>query len=93
MSFLIGFSFIILLAMFTILLWMISSRIPKEAALLSIAFLCAGDAILVALWYYGLMEIVENVKLFKVGIAGAFATASMGRSIYFLLMNYGRESN
>ena len=93
MSFLIGYSFILLLALFTVLLWMIARRVPKEAALVSIAFLCAGDAILVGLWYFGLMDIVQNVKLFKVGIAGAFATASMGRSIYFLLMQYGEQTN
>lgn len=85
MSFLSGFAFIIFLSIFTILLWLIAKRVPKEAALLSIVFLCAGDAILVGLYYFALVEIVQDVRLFKIGIAGAFATASMGRSIYFLL--------
>ena len=44
-----------------------------------------GDAVLVGLWYYGLLEIVESIKQFKLGIAGAFCMSSMGRSIYFLL--------
>ena len=86
MSFIIGFSFILLLAMFTVLLWLIARRIPKEAALVIIAFLIAGDAILVGLWYFGLVEIVEVERHFRLGIGGAFATGSMGRSIYFLLM-------
>ena len=85
MSFLIGFAFIFFLAIFTILLWLIARRVPKEAALVSIAFLCTGDAILVGLWYFSLVDLVPDVRLFRVGIAGAFATASMGRSIYFLL--------
>ena len=85
MSFLTGFSFIFLLALFTILLWLIAKKVPKEAALLSIVFLCAGDAILVGLYYFALVDIVQDIRLFKIGIAGAFATASMGRSIYFLL--------
>lgn len=55
--------------------------------LASIAFLIMGDAILVGLWYYGLLDIVEVEKHFRLGIAGAFCTASMGRSIYFLLQN------
>ena len=52
-----------------------------------------GDLVLVGLWYYGLMDVVEVTKHFRLGIAGAFATASMGRSIYFLLMQYGEQSN
>ena len=86
MSFIIGFSIILLLAVFTVLLWLIARRIPKEAALVTIALLIAGDAILVGLWYFGLVEVVEVEKHFRLGIAGAFATGSMGRSIYFLLM-------
>ena len=93
MSFIIGFSFIILLALFTVVLWMIARRLPKEFALATIAFLMFGDLILVGLWYYGLMEVVDVVKHFRLGIAGAFATASMGRSIYFLLMQYGEQSS
>ena len=92
MSFIIGFSFIILLAIFTVLLWLIARRLPKEMALASIAFLIMGDAILVGLWYYGLLEIIEVEKHFRLGIAGAFATASMGRSIYFLLQENGEPS-
>lgn len=46
-----------------------------------------GDAVLVGLWYYGLVEIVESTKQFRLGIAGAFCFSSMGRSIYFLLQN------
>lgn len=85
MSFLIGFSFIILLSIFTILLYMVAKRLPAEFALTSIVIMLAGDAVLVALWYYGLIEIVETVKHFRLGISGAFCTAAMGRAIYFML--------
>jgi hypothetical protein len=84
-SFIIGFSFIILLAIFTIVLWLISRRLPKEMALSSMVFMMVGDAVLVGLWYYGLLEIVESIKQFRLGIAGAFCISAMGRSIYFLL--------
>lgn len=92
MSFLIGFAFIIFLAIFTIVLWLIAKRLPKEFALASITFMIAGDAILVGLWYYSLVDIVEVVKHFRLGIAGAFTTASMGRSIYFLLVSNEQSS-
>lgn len=85
MSFIIGFSFIILLAIFTIVLWLIARRLPKEMALSSMVFMMVGDAVLVGLWYYGLLEIVESIKQFRLGIAGAFCISAMGRSIYFLL--------
>jgi len=78
-------SFIILLAIFTIVLWLIARRLPKEMALSSMVFMMVGDAVLVGLWYYGLLEIVESIKQFRLGIAGAFCISAMGRSIYFLL--------
>lgn len=87
MSFIIGFSFIILLAMFTVMLWLISKRLPKEFILSSIVFMIIGDGVLVALWYYGIAEIVESVKEFRLGIAGAFCLSAMSRSVYFLLQN------
>ncbi len=86
-SFILGFSFIILLAIFTVILWLISKRLPQEFILSSIVFMMVGDAVLVGLWYYGLLEIVESVKQFRLGIAGAFCISAMGRSIYFLLQN------
>jgi hypothetical protein len=87
MSFIIGFSFIILLAIFTIVLWLISKRLPKEFILSSIIFMMVGDGVLVGLWYYGLLDIVESTKQFRLGIAGAFCVSALGRSIYFLLQN------
>ncbi len=87
MSFIIGFSFIILLAIFTIVLWLISKRLPQEFILSTVVFMMVGDGVLVGLWYYGLLEIVESIKQFRLGIAGAFCVSAMGRSIYFLLQN------
>ena len=87
MSFIIGFSFVILLAIFTILLCLISKRLPKEYVLSLILFMMVGDGVLVGLWYYGLLEIVESIKQFRLGIAGAFCISAMGRSIYFLLQS------
>ena len=87
MSFIIGFSFIILLTTFTIVLWLIAKRLPQEFILSSVVFMMVGDGVLVGLWYYGLLEIVESIKQFRLGIAGAFCVSAMGRSIYFLLQN------
>lgn len=91
MSFLLGYLFIILLSVYTVLLWLVSKKLPKEFALASITFLIAGDAVLVGLWYYSLVDIVEVTKHFRLGIAGAFTTASLGRSIYFLLKGYAED--
>ena len=85
MSFIIGFSFTILLALFTLVLWLVAQRIPKEFIMAVIIFMMVGDGVLVGLWYYGLLEIVESNKQFRLGIAGAFCLSAMGRSIYFLL--------
>ena len=85
MSFIIGFSFTILLALFTLVLWLIAQRLPKEFIMAVIIFMMVGDAVLVGIWYYGLLEIVESIKQFRLGIAGAFCMSAMGRSIYFLL--------
>ena len=85
MSFILGFSFTLPLAMFTFILYIISKRLPKEFIMTSIVVMLAGDATLVSLWYFGLQEIVDNLKLFKLGISTSFMFASFGRSLYFLL--------
>ncbi|MDC6464900.1 hypothetical protein PQZ39_00550 [bacterium] len=87
MSFLIGFSFIVLLLTFTIVLGLISKRLPSEFILAPVVFMILGDAVLVGLWYYGLVDLIEIEKVFRLGIAAAFCTVAMGRSIYFLITN------
>tara|TARA_B100000925_G_C21924507_1_gene437436 strand:+ start:380 stop:673 length:294 start_codon:yes stop_codon:yes gene_type:complete len=85
MSFILGFSLVLPLVMFTILLYFISKFVPKEAIQLPILFMCAGDGILVALWFFGLNEIADSYKHFKLGIAASFCFISFGRAIYFML--------
>ena len=60
MSFLAGILFVIPLALFTVILFYLSKFVPKEAVQLPIFFMIAGDGILVALWYFGLRELVED---------------------------------
>ncbi len=87
MSFLAGISFLIPLALFTVILFYLSKFIPKEGVQLPVFLMIAGDGILVALWYFGLREIVETLKEFRLGIGLSFVSASFGRSIYFMLQN------
>ena len=87
MSFLTGITFLIPLALFTVILFYLSKFIPKEGIQLPIFLMIAGDGILVAIWYFGLIELVDTVKEFKIGIGLSFATAAFGRSIYFMVMN------
>jgi len=93
MSFLIGFSLVLPLVIFTILLYFLSKFAPKEAAQLPILFMFMGDGLLVALWYYGLYEIVDSYKHFKLGISGSFCFISFGRAIYFMIQfNYDNKN-
>ena len=87
MSFFIGISFVILLALFTVVFYLIARRLPKEFLLAGIVLMFVGDGVLVAIWYYGLIEMIEDIKVFKLGIAASFAIAAFSRSIYFML-NY-----
>ena len=87
MSFFIGISFAILLALFTVVFYLIARRLPKEFLLAGIVLMFVGDGVLVAIWYYGLIEMIEDIKVFKLGIAASFAIAAFSRSIYFML-NY-----
>lgn len=87
MSFLTGILFVIPLALFTVILFYLSKFVPKEAVQLPIFFMIAGDGILVALWYFGLREVVETLKEFRLGIGLSFVTSSFGRSIYLMIMS------
>jgi hypothetical protein len=87
LSFIIGFSFIFLLATFTVVLWQVAKRFLKDIVMSAVIFMMMGDAILVGLWYYGLLEVVEVEKHFRLGIAGAFCATAMGRSLYFLMQS------
>lgn len=87
MSFFIGISFAILLALFTVVFYLIARRLPKEFLLAGVVLMFVGDGVLVAIWYYGLIEMIEDIKVFKLGIAASFAIAAFSRSIYFML-NY-----
>ena len=85
MSFLAGFSLVIALAIFTLLLWLVSVRMPGEMVLVVIGIMIFGDALLAGIWYYGIGEEVSNLEKFRLGIGFAFCTTSFGRALYFML--------
>ena len=87
MTFLIGFSFVIALAVYTVMLWLISKRISKEFMTALIALLVVGDGILLALWYYIGKDFVEVLREFELGIGAAFASAAFGRALFFWLQD------
>ena len=88
MNFLIGLSLVIPLALFTMILWVVSQRLPGEMVLGVIGIMMFGDAILAGGWYYGIGEEITNMKQFRLGIAFAFCATSFGRAIYFMLKGY-----
>lgn len=85
MSFITGLSFLLLLCLFSVIAFLLIKKLPKEFSSLVVLLLLAGDAILAGMYYYSLLDIVEDVKKFKLGIAGAFAIGSFVRVIYLLL--------
>lgn len=88
MSFLIGLSFLVLLSFWTVILYFISKLFTaKEFLLLPIVLMFFGDGILVGTWYYGLEDIVSDVKKFRLGIGLSFMTCAFGRSLYFMIKN------
>lgn len=88
MSFFIGLSFLILLSFWTVVLYFISKMFTaKEFLLLPILLMFFGDGLLVGMWYYGLGEIVEDVKSFRLGIGFSFMTCAFGRTLYFMYQN------
>ena len=84
MDFLIGFGFSIPLAFYTIIVWMLARKLPKEAILASMMFMILGDTLLVAIYFYPLQETVSSVQEFKFGISAAFGMSALGRAIYFV---------
>ena len=87
MSFLIGFSFFLLIIFFSILLWTISKLIPKEYSLSLIVLMIIGDAIMVACWYFILGEYIKDLKQFRLGIGTAFFAGAFARSLYFMILS------
>ena len=92
MNFLIGLSLVIPLALFTMVLWIISQRLPGEMVLAIIGIMIFGDALLAGGWYFGIGEEVTDMKQFRLGIGFAFCTTSFGRAIYLMLKGYFNES-
>lgn len=88
MNFLIGLSLTIPLALFTMVLWIISQRLPGEMVLAIIGIMIFGDALLAGGWYFGLGEEVTDMKQFRLGCGFAFCVTSFGRAIYFMLQGY-----
>ena len=91
MEFAIGYSFIFILSIFTTLLWMIGRRLPKEFALAVVVFMIGGDSVLTGLWYFSIVDFIDNSKLFRLGIAGAFCTIAFGRAFYFMLIEDNKK--
>jgi len=88
MSFLLGFSFLVLLSLWTVILHFITKLFTaKEFLLLPIVLMIFGDGIFVGVWYFGLEEIVSDLKNFRLGIGLSFMTCAFGRSLYFMIKN------
>lgn len=91
MNFLIGLSLAIPLAFFSMILWIVSKKLPGEMVLATIGIMIFGDALLAGGWYFGIGEEVTDMKQFRLGIGFAFCSTSFGRAIYFMIKGYFDE--
>ena len=91
MDFFIGFGITLLLAAAFGVIILISKLLPKEMALIPIYGMIAIDAVVAAIWYYGMVDLVENVKAFKVGISCSFMFISFAKAIFLVIYTQKRE--
>ena len=92
MNFLAGLSLVIPLILFSLVLWVVSQKLPGEMLLATIGIMLFGDALLAGTWYYGIGEEMTDMKRFRLGIAFAFCGTSFSRAIYFTIKGYFDES-
>jgi positive regulator of sigma E activity len=85
MEFMIGFLFILPLIGLMLGYDLISKLIPKELVISVIYGLILADGTLAAVWYFGIVELMEKVKLFKLGMAAAFMGGTVVKVSYFAI--------
>tara|TARA_B100000900_G_scaffold258099_1_gene219969 strand:+ start:392 stop:670 length:279 start_codon:yes stop_codon:yes gene_type:complete len=85
MNFLVGLGLTIPLMFFTMILWLVSQKLPGEMVLAIIGIMIFGDAILAGVWYFGIGEEMLDMKRFRLGMGFAFCATSFGRALYFLI--------
>ncbi len=83
MDFMIGFLFILPLIGLMLGYDLISKLIPKELVISVIYGLILADGVCAAVWYFGIVELMENIKLFKLGMAAAFMGGTVVKVSYF----------
>ena len=83
MEFMIGFLFILPLIGLMLGYDLISKLIPKELVISVIYGLILADGVMAAVWYFGIVELMEKVKLFKLGMAAAFMGGTVVKVSYF----------
>ena len=83
MDFMIGFLFILPLIGLMLGYEVLSKYIPREVVVSVIYGLILADGVMAAVWYYGIVEVMENIKLFKLGMAAAFMGGTVVKVSYF----------
>lgn len=83
MDFMIGFLFMIPLIGLMLGYEVLSKYIPKELVVSVVYALILADGVCAAVWFYGIVELMENIKLFKLGMAAAFMGGTVVKVSYF----------
>lgn len=85
MEFLIGFSSIILLVPYFILIAYLLKTLPPEYSLASVGAMLIGDGVIAALIYFTGVDYIESIKVFKLGIASAFMVTTIIKVMYLAM--------
>ena len=90
MDFLTGFGITLLLSMAFAIIILVSKLLPKELALVPIYGMIAIDGVVAAIWYYSMVELVQDYKAFKVGIAASFMLMAFAKAIFLVIYTQKR---
>ena len=92
MSFLTGFSFLLIVLLSTAAVHLLRNIFKgEEFLLLPLVFMLFFDGLACLTFYMSFVELVESVKTFKLGISAAFAMGTLARVLY-LAATYSLDS-
>jgi hypothetical protein len=91
MEFLIGLGIVSLLVPFFLLVVWLLKLLPSEFSFGIVTIMLFGDGAISAIWYYGGTPFIENIPVFKLGIAVAFAVVTVFKVTYLVVNPTTRE--
>ena len=81
MEFILGILFIFPLIGIMLAYDRLKSLVPPELAVQLVYSLILLDGVMVAIWYYGILPILANIKVFKLGICWVLLREFLGNTL------------